>query len=97
MTHVDQVAQRNASAAEELSSTAQEMASQSLTLQRQMKFFRLSAGSDTESAHAAWQPTTENLLLPGPALSPDSNGDQGQTPGRRPSTESPGDEDYERF
>ncbi len=41
MSRVDQVAQANASAAEELSSTAQEMARQALALRQQMSFFRL--------------------------------------------------------
>jgi methyl-accepting chemotaxis protein len=42
MGQVDQVTQRNASAAEELSSTAEEMASQAETLQQLMAFFRVS-------------------------------------------------------
>ncbi len=42
MGTVDQVTQRNASAAEELSSTAEEMASQSESLQQLMAFFALS-------------------------------------------------------
>ncbi len=47
MSRVDQVAQRNASAAEELSSTAQEVAAQSGRVQDRMSFFRL--GGDPES------------------------------------------------
>ncbi len=43
MTHVDQVTQRNASAAEELSSTAEEMASQAETLKYLISFFRIDA------------------------------------------------------
>jgi methyl-accepting chemotaxis protein len=41
MTVVDQVTQRNASAAEELSSTAEEMASQAESLQQMMAFFQV--------------------------------------------------------
>ena len=41
MTHVDQVTQRNASAAEELSSTAEEMASQAETLKYLISFFHI--------------------------------------------------------
>jgi methyl-accepting chemotaxis protein len=41
MTQVDQVTQRNASAAEELSSTAEEMASQAEALQQLTSFFRV--------------------------------------------------------
>ena len=41
MSQVDQVTQRNASAAEELSSTSEEMASQAKSLQQLMSFFRV--------------------------------------------------------
>jgi len=41
MSAVDEVTQRNASAAEELSSTAEEMASQAEALQRLMAFFAI--------------------------------------------------------
>jgi methyl-accepting chemotaxis protein len=41
MTQVDQVTQRNASAAEELSSTAEEMATQAAALKEQVSYFRL--------------------------------------------------------
>ncbi|MCY1046242.1 methyl-accepting chemotaxis protein [Corallococcus sp. bb12-1] len=44
MTQVDQVTQRNASAAEELSSTAEEMATQAESLLQMMTFFRLVEG-----------------------------------------------------
>jgi methyl-accepting chemotaxis protein len=46
MVQVDQVTQRNASAAEELSSTAEELAAQAESLQQMMMFFRV-----TEEAH----------------------------------------------
>jgi methyl-accepting chemotaxis protein len=41
MVQVDQVTQRNASAAEELSSTAEELAAQAESLQQMMTFFRV--------------------------------------------------------
>ncbi len=43
MVQVDQVTQRNASAAEELSSTAEELAAQAESLQQMMMFFRVAA------------------------------------------------------
>ncbi len=46
MVQVDQVTQRNASAAEELSSTAEELAAQAESLQQMMTFFRV-----TEEVH----------------------------------------------
>ena len=46
MSQVDQVTQRNASAAEELASTAEEMASQAEALQQLMGFFKLSSFDD---------------------------------------------------
>jgi methyl-accepting chemotaxis protein len=49
MDVVDQVAQRNASAAEELSSTAEEMASQAEALQDVMAFFQVGEGSGAAS------------------------------------------------
>jgi methyl-accepting chemotaxis protein len=42
MSQVDEVTQRNASAAEELSSTAEEMAAQAESLQQIVSFFTLS-------------------------------------------------------
>jgi methyl-accepting chemotaxis protein len=41
MVQVDQVTQRNASAAEELSATAEELAAQAESLQQMMMFFRI--------------------------------------------------------
>ncbi len=48
MSQIDQVTQRNASAAEELSSTAEELASQAESFQQLMSFFRVK-GSDAFS------------------------------------------------
>ena len=46
MMHVDQVTQRNASAAEELASTAEEMSAQAETLQQLIAFFRVGGADD---------------------------------------------------
>lgn len=60
MAQVDQVTQRNASAAEELSSTAEELASQSQALLQLMNYFKVSNGDsgalfvDKRQPHAAW-------------------------------------------
>ena len=51
MTIVDQVTQRNASAAEELSSTAEEMASQAESLQQLVAFFRVADGAALHAAN----------------------------------------------
>lgn len=48
MTQMDQVTQRNASAAEELSGTAEEMASQAESLQQLMGFFRVDKANARE-------------------------------------------------
>ena len=59
MSQVDQVTQRNASAAEELASTAEEMAAQAEALQQLVSYFRL-AGHDAAprpSASAARRPS----------------------------------------
>jgi methyl-accepting chemotaxis protein len=65
---VDQVTQRNASAAEELSSTAEEMASQAEALQQLIAFFQVrdqGAGSArTAQAQQAWQPSTRRPVAP---------------------------------
>ena len=52
MTQVDQVTQRNAAAAEELSSTAEHMAAQAESLQRLMSFFRTDETPDEPAAAA---------------------------------------------
>jgi methyl-accepting chemotaxis protein len=46
MTQVDQVTQRNAAAAEELSSTADQMAAQAESLQQLMRLFRINGAQD---------------------------------------------------
>jgi methyl-accepting chemotaxis protein len=70
MEQVDQVTQRNASAAEELASTAEELASQALALQQLMAFFRV------DELDAGWQ---RALRRPEPRPAPRAV-DQDQAP-----------------
>jgi methyl-accepting chemotaxis protein len=56
---VDQVTQRNASAAEELSSTAEEMAAQAEALQRLVSFFRVDTGGARPLPRAPRAPAAE--------------------------------------
>ncbi|MFY0572057.1 methyl-accepting chemotaxis protein [Archangium lansingense] len=67
MVQVDQVTQRNASAAEELSSTAEELAAQAESLQQMMMFFRVVA-EEVRSAHGVAQPVRS--LRPAPVHLP---------------------------
>jgi methyl-accepting chemotaxis protein len=68
MGTVDQVTQRNASAAEELSSTAEEMASQAESLQQLMAFFSLSDEvASRHRLHAVPTPTHAGAVAQGPA------------------------------
>ncbi|MBN9683890.1 MULTISPECIES: methyl-accepting chemotaxis protein [unclassified Corallococcus] len=64
MTQVDQVTQRNASAAEELSSTAEEMATQAESLLQMMTFFRLMEGFSYNA------PAMPRPQAPRPQMSP---------------------------
>ncbi|OJT16178.1 chemotaxis protein, partial [Archangium sp. Cb G35] len=66
MVQVDQVTQRNASAAEELSSTAEELAAQAESLQQMMTFFRVAA--EVRALHGAMQPVRS--LRPAPVHLP---------------------------
>ncbi|RKH12966.1 HAMP domain-containing protein [Corallococcus sp. CA047B] len=61
MTQVDQVTQRNASAAEELSSTAEEMATQAESLLQMMTFFRLVEGFGFNASSAPSRPMASRL------------------------------------
>jgi len=68
MGQVEQITQRNASAAEELASTAEELASQAESLQSVMDFFHIEGTHDAQRRPAA--ATTAAPVLPAPALSP---------------------------
>jgi methyl-accepting chemotaxis protein len=63
MTSVDTVTQRNASSAEELSSTAEELAAQSEALQQLMGFFRV-AGERTSRRVAEHKPSHQQHPIP---------------------------------
>lgn len=65
MGQVDQVTQRNAAAAEELSSTAEEMSSQAMVLQQLMAFFRFGKEAEKEQPRpgASAANEREELLL----------------------------------
>jgi methyl-accepting chemotaxis protein len=66
MVQVDQVTQRNASAAEELSSTAEELAAQAESLQQMMMFFRVT--EEVRPMHGMAQPVRS--LRPAPVHLP---------------------------
>jgi len=71
MAAVDQVTQRNASAAEELASTAEEMSCQAESLQQLMGFFRLGGHADhTLRPDRPAPPPARGLAAPGPAVAP---------------------------
>jgi methyl-accepting chemotaxis protein len=57
MSQVDQVTQRNASAAEELAGTAEEMASQAEALQQSVAFFRIGGKTEASRMGAIHHPT----------------------------------------
>ncbi len=60
MSQVDQVTQRNASAAEELASTAEEMASQAEALQQLVSYFRVTG---LEGVQGRMTPAPSRLAL----------------------------------
>ncbi len=64
MGQIDQVTQRNASAAEELSSTAEEMSSQAESLQQLVSFFQVAGQHDGTFRRPAPRPATPTLLAP---------------------------------
>jgi methyl-accepting chemotaxis protein len=83
MSQVDQVTQRNASAAEELSSTAEELAAQAETLQQLMGFFRL-PGSLLHQGAGPVRARPEFAAAPGDArgdMEVSANGRGAGTPG----------------
>jgi methyl-accepting chemotaxis protein len=72
MSQVDQVTQRNASGAEELSSTAEEMASQAEALQQLVAFFSVDGATDLHAASKPLQhrPTAHPAKPPAPTNHP---------------------------
>jgi methyl-accepting chemotaxis protein len=75
MAVVDQVTQRNASAAEELSSTAEEMSSQAEALQQLVAFFTVSAGDHVQVPRAVRSPAPAPSHAV-PAVSPARSAEQ---------------------
>jgi methyl-accepting chemotaxis protein len=73
LTGVDQVTQRNASAAEELASTAEELASQAESLQQLMAFFRVTGAVELPKAPAS-RPAAG---IPAPRPAPAAQGGNG--------------------
>jgi methyl-accepting chemotaxis protein len=69
MSQLDQVTQRNASAAEELSSTAEEMNAQATTLQDAIAFFTVH-GQDEELVAGAKPATAPLVIHPRSAAAP---------------------------
>jgi methyl-accepting chemotaxis protein len=64
MSQVDQVTQRNASAAEELTSTAEEMASQAEALQELMAFFHVDSAGEQAAYRVARSPVFTGFSQP---------------------------------
>jgi methyl-accepting chemotaxis protein len=93
MGQVDQVTQRTASAAEELSSTAAEMAAQAESLQQLLAFFRVSdeAGASPRAATPA-RPAPQAVPPGTPAL-PRAGGGNGPVL----AGVGPADRDFTRF
>jgi methyl-accepting chemotaxis protein len=98
MGHVDQVTQRNASAAEELSSTAEEMASQAESLQQLINFFRVNRLTVQAEANAM---DADHQRLPSEAAKPATRrGGEGRAPlnDHRPRQENnDGDGEFKSF
>ena len=69
---MDQVTQRNAAAAEELSSTSEELASQAEALRLLMSFFRVSSETPPAQPPAVAADDPFPLSPPAPLLEPDT-------------------------
>jgi methyl-accepting chemotaxis protein len=106
---VDQVTQRNASAAEELSSTAEEMASQAESLQQLMAFFQVAtlpqAGRAEATGRPIPHPADRRLAATGATGAGGGVQTGGTAPGQHPKlpppsmgrTTAPGEVGYRRF
>jgi methyl-accepting chemotaxis protein len=70
MGEVDRVTQRNAAAAEELSSTAEEMAAQAESLQQAIAFFRLGQRGAPAATASGGAPARDRRAIPAPDLGP---------------------------
>ncbi|NOK08468.1 methyl-accepting chemotaxis protein [Corallococcus exercitus] len=102
MTQVDQVTQRNASAAEELSSTAEEMATQAESLLQMMTFFRLMEGFSFNHPAAPRAPAPRLPASPARGLHAAAQGPLGASSPTALSrlqngAEAPAPHDFQRF
>ena len=95
MSRVDQVAQTNASAAEELASTSEEMAAQASALRERMGCFRLLDGDAGNGSHPAAGSPEPSPPVVSPAAMAAGTGAE-RTPSRAASSRSEAP-DYERF
>ncbi|MEO8379112.1 MAG: methyl-accepting chemotaxis protein [Acidobacteriota bacterium] len=95
MSQIDQVTQRNASAAEELSSTAEQLASQAESFQQLMSFFRVKGWTDAgrSTARATAPPMRVPISAHAPLARPHVQPDNGRG-GLRGSGSDP---DFQRF
>ncbi len=98
MGQVDQVTQRNASAAEELSSTAEEMAAQAAALKEQVSYFRLPGDERSQPGPVARpaiaRASAPTTLAPVAGVAHKANGRAGSRPDGH---SQPRHEDYVRF
>ncbi|NNB87620.1 HAMP domain-containing protein [Corallococcus exiguus] len=103
MTQVDQVTQRNASAAEELSSTAEEMATQAESLLQMMNFFRLVEGMNFNASSTQHRPMATRLPaspvrgLQAAAQGPLATSTNGALSRLQNGAEAPAPHDFQRF
>jgi methyl-accepting chemotaxis protein len=110
MMQVDQVTQRNASAAEELSATAEEMSAQADTLQQLVAFFRVGEtegktpwpgaskpGAGRPAAPAKASPAAWSLPAPAQGLKTASQGTLPPAREERPPSLSAEDREFKRF
>ncbi len=99
MGQVDDVAQRNASAAEQLASTAQEMAAQSESLRHELDLFRLSDGAEPDLVPVPSAPPAppSRTSAPGPGARGGSRRPTGRGGPGGPLRFGVPDPDFERF
>ena len=97
MGQVDDVAQRNASAAEQLASTAQEMAAQSESLRQELDIFRLAESEEVVAPRAAVPAPAAGPIHPSGAVSAKAAANRRAAPPRGPSRSGRPDPDFERF
>jgi methyl-accepting chemotaxis protein len=94
MAQVDRVAERNASGAEALSSTSQEVAAQAQALREIVAFFRLADCEDPASAERSWSNERTGAVALRQLPSGPAARDRGHQAGARPGAD---DRDFTRF